>query len=460
MLKIYNTLTRKKEVFKPLKGKRVKVFCCGPTVYDDAHLGHAKTYVQVDVLVKYLRYKKYKVFYLQNITDVDDKIIKRAAEKNLSWREVGSRYEASYLEDMKRLGVNSVNKYARATEYIGEIVSQVERLIKKGVAYEISDGYYFDLKKFKGYGKLAKRMGQEQDDAVSRIDENAEKRNKGDFCLWKFSKPGEPAWETRIGAGRPGWHVEDTAITEKELGQQYDLHGGGMDLIFPHHEAEIAQMESLSGKVPFVKYWVHIGFLKINKEKMSKSLGNFWTIKDVLQKYDPKVLRFFLLSTHYRGTVDVSEQSLLQAKNSLQRVHDFVRMLEHYPGGKAGKKASGLLKKTEKSVEEALDDNLETARAFASIFELIREANILIAEKKLSKKQAKDMLTYFKKLDAVFGILKEKEEIPSGIQELVAQREKARKSRQWQEADRLRQELRKEGYLVEDTAEGPVVKKF
>src|SRR3989344_5626839 len=257
VLKIYNTLTRKKEVFKPIKGKKVKLFVCGPTVYDYAHIGHAKTYIQFDIIVKYLRYWGYDVFYLQNITNIDDKIINRAKEESKDPLKLANEFEKNYHEDVKRIGVDSVNKYAKATDYMEQITSQVDRLVKKGYAYKIKDGYYFDLTKFSEYGKLAKRTAQEAEDAVSRIDENDEKRNKGDFCLWKFYKKGEPYWETSLEMGRPGWHIEDTAITEKELGSQYDIHGGARDLIFPHHEAEIAQMESITGKKPFVKYWLH-----------------------------------------------------------------------------------------------------------------------------------------------------------------------------------------------------------
>src|SRR3989344_235145 len=284
-LKVYSTLSRKKEIFKPIKKKeqkignfltnspkrgrveeKVNLFVCGPTVYDYAHLGHAKTYTQFDIIVKYLRHKGYKVFYLQNITDIDDKIIKRANEEKIDWKEIVKKYREEYFQDMENLGVNSVNKYANATDYISEIILQVKRLIEKGIAYKIYDGYYFDLTKFKEYGKLAKRKILEKEDAVSRIDENTEKRNSGDFCLWKFRKENEPFWKSELGEGRPGWHIEDTAITEKYFGSQYDVHGGGLDLIFPHHEAEIAQMESISGKKPLVRYWMHPGLLFVNSE--------------------------------------------------------------------------------------------------------------------------------------------------------------------------------------------------
>ncbi len=460
VLRVYNTLTGKKEVFKSLKSKNVKMFVCGPTVYGLSHLGHAKTYVQFDVIAKYLHYKKYKIFYLQNITDIDDKIIKKAAEEKTSWDTVARTYEKLYLEDMQKLGINSVNKYARATEYIAEIVSQVKRLIKKGYAYRISDGYYFDLSKCKDYGKLAKRTKNEAEDSVSRIDENEGKRNKGDFCLWKFSKEGEPFWETEIETGRPGWHIEDTAITEKELGNQYDIHGGGIDLIFPHHEAEIAQMESISGKVPFVRYWLHTGFVNSNNEKMSKSLGNFSTIRDVLSYYDSKVLRFLFLSTHYRNPVSFSEQVLRQAKSSLERIHDFVRNLKNYSGGK---KIVSIKKRVEtvgKKFEEAMDDDFETAKALTVLFDLIRYVNILMDKNKVAQGDTKFILKKFEQWNAFFGILEEKEELSLEVEVLVQRREEARRNKNWIEADRLRDEIKKKGYVLDDTKGKTIIKKI
>src|SRR3989344_5597928 len=263
-LKLYNTLTRKKEKFTPRKTGEVNLFVCGPTAYDYAHLGHAKTYIQFDITARYLRYQGNEIFYLQNITDIDDKIINRANYEKKDWREIVKKYREEYFQDINALGIDSVDKYANATDYIPEIISQVKRLIEKGIAYKISDGYYFNLAKFKEYGKLAKRKELKKEDAVSRVDENPEKINAGDFCLWKFKKENEPFWKSELGDGRPGWHIEDTAITEKNFGPQYDIHGGGLDLIFPHHEAEIAQMEAISGKKPLVKYWMHTGFLKID----------------------------------------------------------------------------------------------------------------------------------------------------------------------------------------------------
>lgn len=436
VLKFYNTLTRKKEAFKPLHGKKANMFVCGPTVYDLAHLGNGKTYVQFDVIARYLAFKGYKLSYLQNLTDIDDKIINRAKEDGKDWKEIKEKYEKEYLRDMKELNVDSVSKYARATDYISQIISQVKRLIEKKCAYKISDGWYFDLSKDKDYGKLAGRTGLELNDSVSRIDENREKKNKGDFCLWKFSKPGEPVWKSELGDGRPGWHIEDTAITEKEFGQQYDIHGGATDLIFPHHEAEIAQMESISGKKPFVKYWLHTGFLKINSEKMSKSLGNFMTIREATIGCSGCVLRYFFISSHYRKPVDFSEAKIADAKNSLQRMKNLVSEL------KDDKKIN---KKYLSEFERAMDDDINTPAALQSVWNLLRD------EKALGKFRT------LKKMDKVFGLKlfeKEKFEIPAEILKLAEEREEARKNRDWKKADELREKISKLGFAVEDKEKG------
>jgi len=440
-LKIYNTLTRKKEVFKPIHDKKVNFFVCGPTVYDFAHIGHAKTYVQFDMIVKYLRYLGYKVFYLQNITDIDDKIIKRANKEGINWKKLTEKYREEYFFDMKSLGVNSITKYAKATDYIEEIISQVKRLLKKGYAYKIFDGYYFDLSKDKDYGKLARRTGLGNEDSVSRIDENPEKRNEGDFCLWKFSKIGEPVWMTEIGNGRPGWHIEDTAITEKKFGAQYDIHGGATDLIFPHHEAEIAQMESISGKKPLVRFWMHTGFLKINKEKMSKSLGNFSTIKDMLKKYNAEILRYLFISTQYRKPIDFSKQKLETAKNSYTRLKNLISEI---------KDCEEINKKYLQEFESAMNDDLNTPNALQVLWKLVRD------------KKANGKIKTIEKMDEVFGLKlleKEKIEIPVEVKELVKERENARKEKNWKKSDEIREKINKLGYVIEDTKEGSEVKK-
>lgn len=447
-LKLYNTLTRKKEEFKPIKGKKVNIFVCGPTVYSDSHIGHAKTYIQFDVIVKYLRWLNYNVFYLQNITNIDDKIIQRAKQEKKDPLKLAEEYEKEFYENMKALEVTSINKYARATDYIKQIQSQVKRLIEKGYAYKISDGYYFDLTKFKDYGKLAKRTVQEAEDAVSRIDENKEKRNKGDFCLWKFSKKDEPSWEFEEGSGRSGWHIEDTAITEKEFGPQYDIHGGAVDLIFPHHEAEIAQMESISGKTPLVKYWLHTAFLNIDKKKMSKSLKNYITIKDALKKYNGKTVRYFFASNHYRTPINFSYDALEQSKNSLQRINDFVYNLKD----SKEKDDLNLIKKTKEKFINAMNNDFDTPKAFSIIFDFIRKVNKTGGGKKTYE--------FILEIDKVFNILTiEDVKIPKEVKQLLDERERARKNKDWKKADEIRNKIRNLGYILEDSDSGKILKK-
>lgn len=460
MLRIYNTLTRKKEVFKPIKDKKVHIFVCGPTVYDWMHIGHAKTYVQFDVIVKYLRFKGYDVFYLQNITDLDDKIIKKAKEKKVSPLKLSREFEKYYHQDEKKLGIDSITKYARATDYIKQIVKQTKTLIKKGYAYKISDGYYYDIKKFKDYGKLSKRTALGAEDAVSRIDECVEKRNKGDFCLWKFSKQDEPSWKTELGRGRPGWHIEDTAITEANFGPQYDIHGGAKDLIFPHHEAEIAQIEAASDKKPMVRYWLHTGFLNVGGRKMSKSLKNFITVRDALKKYSPETLRFFYLTSHYRSPINFNEKALEKAKNSLERLNDFVSACGRPARLAESKRAVGwqgdlrLIEKTKEKFISVMDDDFDTVKTLAVIFDFVKECY----KKDINGKKAYNLM---KEFDGIFNILDfKKETVPQKVLTLVKQREKARQQKNWQKADELRQKIKKLGYWVEDTGKGPMVKKI
>ncbi|MDO8590171.1 MAG: cysteine--tRNA ligase [bacterium] len=367
-IKLHNTLTGSLEAFEPLKSGKVGMFVCGPTVYDFSHLGHAKTYIQFDFLARYLGYMGYEVTYVQNITDIDDKIIERAREKNVEPNMLAEEYERYYLEDMAALNNISVDKYARAHDYIPQIVDQVKRLLAKDMAYRISDGYYFDIKQFEDYGRLSGRLSLEPGDAVSRIDENQEKRNPGDFCLWKFRKEDDPYWSTELGEGRPGWHIEDTAITESELGPQYDIHGGSMDLIFPHHEAEIAQMESASGLKPMVKYWLHTGFLNVKTEKMSKSLGNFITIRAVTEKgVSPLALRYLFLLSHYRTPTNFSFEALEAAENAYNRLKKFV----------AGLLGTGVVDESYKQkFTEKLENDLNTPQALAVVWGLIKDKDI------------------------------------------------------------------------------------
>lgn len=456
MITLQNTLSGRKEELFPLKDKKVNMFVCGPTVYDNSHIGHARTYVFFDTAAKYLRYRGYKVKYLMNITDIDDKIIDRAKRDGVPTEELARTYEKAFYEDMDSLKVDSVSKYARATSYIKQITKQVRDLLDKGNAYKIDgEGYYFNLSSFPDYGKLAHRTALQAEDAVSRIDEGVNKKNKGDFALWKFSKEDEPAWDTPLGPGRPGWHIEDTAITDYHFGPQYDIHGGAVDLIFPHHEAEIAQQESASGKKPFVKYWLHTGFLTVEGQKMSKSLGNFITIKEVLKNYSPEAVRMMALSGHYRSPLDYSESVIKQFQAAVQRISEFAGKLE-LADGKEEFDAS----QAEQKFTEAMDDDLNTPRAIAVIFDLMRNLNPLLTGNLLSRKSAKKVREILKKFDSVLGIIQSgKAKIPDNVLKLTQKREALRQAKDWDGADKLRAQIEEMGYKVEDTVYGPLLTK-
>ena len=464
-MKVYNTLTRQKEPLKPMHGKKVMMFVCGPTVYDSSHLGHAKTYVQFDIIVRYLRYRGFDVFYLQNITDLDDKIIDRAKERGVTPESLARKYEEEYYKDMKGLGIDSVSKYARATDYIEAIINQVKILLDKGFAYEIEDGIYYDLSRFSEYGKLSGRTTVEAEDAVSRIDESINKRNKGDFCLWKRSKPDEPRWDSPWFKGRPGWHIEDTAITESHFGPQYDVHGGARDLVFPHHEAEIAQMEAASGKKPFVKYWLHTGFLTVEGKKMAKSLGNFVTVRDVLKSYDVETVRYFFSSAHYRRPIDYSERNLEHSRRSLERLYNTLAILQE------SAKATKSFTKQEKVFEEileaeradfeaAMDDDFDTPKALSCLHVLSSKINDLIGKQggKINQDLAESTITTFRQLGSIFGILQKeikKEKLPEEAERLFREREEARASGDYERSDELRKQLEERfDIIVEDTNKG------
>ncbi len=465
-IKIFNTLTQEKDLIKPIKGKKINLFVCGPTVYDYSHLGHARNYVIFDAFVKYLRFCGFKVTYLQNITDVDDKIIARAREKGVSSKDLAVAFEKEYLADMKSIGITSVSKYARATAHVKEIINQVERLIKKGFAYELKDdGIYFDIGRFPDYGKLSGRTAIEAEDAVSRIDYSRNKKNRGDFCLWKISSnENEPSWDSPFGKGRPGWHVEDTAITEKFFGPQYDIHGAGRDLIFPHHEAEISQMEAVSGKSPMAKYWMHVGFLTINGQKMSKSLKNFITLKDFLRRYSEKYLRYFIIRNLWRSPVDYSESTMIEVKSSLSRIEEFLRRVNEIKKRAKTVKSTGALKLVQKAKADfysELDDDFNTPKAFAVLFDLIKDINKFIDENNLSKKEAAEVFKLFQEIDKIFSMIDFKiiqKSIPASVKKLVQLREKYRKEQSWKKSDEVRLQIEKHGYVVDDTKDGPVIR--
>ncbi len=381
---LYNTLSGKKEELQNT-GQRINMFVCGPTVYDYQHIGNGKTQIAFDLFVRYMRSAGWNIFYLQNITDIDDKIIARAKAKGVAPERLAEEFYNIYREDIKALGIGSVTKYAKATKYIKQIVDQVKTLLDKGYAYKIEDGYYFNIKKFADYGKLSNRTTEQAEDGVSRIDESVSKINKGDFCLWKFhdesaNDPSEPYWNTTLGKGRPGWHIEDTAITEKFFGPQYDIHGGGLDLKFPHHEAELAQQEAASGKTPFVKFWMHSGLVSVDGTKMSKSLGNFITIRDFLKKCSAETFRYIVLMHHYRSPINYTGNLQAQAEEALRTIKEFVAKLEFVKLKNSRKPVANnetvedLIRETDNRFRIALDDDFNTPNALAQIFELL--ANI------------------------------------------------------------------------------------
>jgi cysteinyl-tRNA synthetase len=478
-MKIYNTLTGKKEEFIPFSKNEVRIYACGVTVYDYCHIGHARSAIVFDVMRKYFHYKGFHVTYVRNFTDIDDKIINRAQKEGIPWDAVAKKYTDEYYTDMDRLGVGRADVEPKATEHIGEIIAIVQKLIEKGFAYEADGSVYYSVDAFPAYGKLSKRDKDEMI-AGARIEVDERKKNPLDFALWKKSKEGEPFWESPWGEGRPGWHIECTAMSMKHLGESFDIHGGGADLLFPHHENEIAQSEAASGK-PFVKYWVHNGFITIDKEKMSKSLGNFFTIREVLDRFDPEVIRFFLLSTHYRSPIEFSDLLLQEAEASIDkyyttimRIQDFVE--KNTDGketlSKAGELFSALLSSFFiGNFQEAMDDDFNTALAIGHIFELVRELNrfldskpsslqdrqlVLSAQERLA--EAGEILHLFGRtpLEWYASLMKVKSIALSEteIHQKIKERRDARLRKDWQLADTIRRELEEKGIILEDKKDG------
>ncbi len=439
-LKLYNTLTRKKETFKPVNKDEVRMYVCGPTVNDVPHLGHARSQISFDILRKYLEFLGYNVKFVSNITDIDDKIINKANELGISIKELTEKNSKEHMEDYLKLGVKKPSVQPRATEYIKEMIALVQNLEKKGYTYVINeDGVYFDISKFRGYGKLSHQK-TENLKTGARIKVKDNKKSKEDFVLWKFSKPSEPFWESPWGKGRPGWHIECSAMSNSILGLPLDVHGGGQDLIFPHHEDELAQSEAGYGK-KFSNYWVHNGMVNVDKVKMSKSLGNFRTVREILKLYKPEVIRYLAISNQYRKPLDFSEKTLDNAQNSYERLKNICETIED------DRKLNKLYLE---EFRKDMDDDLNTPKALQVIWRLVRD------EKAPGKYQT------IKKIDEVFGLkLLERENIiiPKEVKKLADEREKARKNKDWKMADELRDKINDMGFAISDTSEGYVIKK-
>ena len=457
-MKILNTLTRRKEEFVPINEGKVGIYVCGPTVYDYIHIGNARPMIVFDTLRRYLEYKGYDVNYVSNFTDVDDKIIKRANEEGVDASVISERYIAEVKKDMAALNVREATTHPKATEEIPDMIEMVKTLIEKGYAYEVNGTVYFRTRKFKDYGKLSKKniddlRSGNRDLLVSGVDE---KEDPLDFVLWKPKKEGEPSWPSPWGDGRPGWHLECSVMSKKYIGDVIDIHAGGEDLVFPHHENEIAQSEAANG-TEFARYWMHNGFLKINNEKMSKSLGNFFTVREIAEKYPLQFIRFFMLSAHYRSPLNFSADLVEASKNGLERILTAVDRLKSISGteGEVDKAVADEMDAFVKKYEAAMDDDLNTADAISVIFELVKYANVNVTEES-TKATVELVLNTVTKLCDILGIIteKKKEILDSDIEALIEERQAARKAKNFARADEIRDQLSDMGIILEDTREG------
>ncbi|MEM3054407.1 MAG: cysteine--tRNA ligase [Candidatus Bathyarchaeia archaeon] len=456
----FNTLTRKKEKFAPLERGKVRIYTCGPTVYDFAHIGNFRTFIFQDLLRRWLEYRGFKVTQVMNITDVDDKTIRGARKQGVSLRQYTDYYMKAFFEDIEALNLEKAEYYPRATEHIPEMVSLIKRLLEKGYAYKGDDGsIYYDISKFKEYGKLSKLKIEElKPGARVKVDEYG-KEEARDFALWKAweAKDGDVFWETEIGKGRPGWHIECSTMAMKYLGETIDIHSGGVDLIFPHHENEIAQSEAATGK-EFARYWLHSEHLLVEGKRMAKSLGNFYTLRDLMAKgYDPVAIRFLLMATHYRQQLNFTFEGLEAAKNAVDRLKTFVRRLLEADGKECGEEIKRLMAEVQKRFEEAMDDDLNINVALAVLFDFVREVNRIMDENMLSKNEAEEVYALMMRLDKVLGVIGEvkvEEKLPKEAEELIRRREEARKAKDWKTADKIREQLKAMGIIIEDTPQG------
>ena len=460
MMQIYNTQTRRKEEFKPIEPGKVRIYCCGPTVYNYFHIGNARPFIVFDTLRRYLEHKGYEVKYVQNFTDIDDKMIRRANEEGITVKELGDRFIKEYYTDADALGIERATVNPRATEHIPDIIALIEKLIDKGLAYACDNGdVYYNTQAFPGYGKLC---GQNLEDLESgaRIDVDPNKRHPMDFAVWKAQKPGEPAWESPWGMGRPGWHIECSAMSMKYLGETLDIHCGGKDLVFPHHENEIAQSEGATGK-PFVHYWMHNGFINVDNQKMSKSLGNFFTVRDVAEKFGYEPIKYLMLSSHYSSPINYSYDIITQCIAALQRLHncrDHMDFALTTAVDAAGEGDAAFMKEIDQCVEKfitVMDDDLNTADGITALFDMVKIINTYLTEPR-SKEAVNYAIRRFDELTDVLGLLynRKTEDLDAEIEDLIAQRQAARAAKNFAEADRIRDELKARGIELKDTPQG------
>lgn len=463
-MKIYNTLTRQKEEFKPINEGKAGIYVCGPTVYNYIHIGNARPICVFDVLRRFLKYIGYEVKFVQNFTDVDDKIIKRANEEGVEAVEISEKYIKEYLTDLRGLNALEADISPKVTESMDIIIDLINNLVDKGYAYEANGDVYFRTRKFKGYGKL---INQSIDDLMSgaRIDVNDIKEDPLDFALWKAAKEGEPFWESPWGKGRPGWHIECSAMSKHYIGETIDIHGGGVDLIFPHHENEIAQSEAATDE-PLAHYWMHNGHINIDNKKMSKSAGNFFTTRDVAEKYGYEAIRYLMIQAHYRSPINYSIDLLEACKASLERLYNcrnsIDRAIDTASDGDLSNEVKAFLDKRKGQFIDALSDDLNTADAISAVFELVREINTLVSGGSANKGELKACADVFDELTGVLGICYNRdkdEDIPEEIQKLASQRQEARKAKDFATADALRDKISELGYIIEETRQGTTIKK-
>ncbi len=459
-IRVYNTTHNQKEDFIPLVEGRVGMYCCGPTTYNYIHLGNARPLVVFDTIRRYLLWRGFEVTYVQNFTDIDDKIIKRGVQENLSAAQIAAKYIAAYFEDAQALRVLPADVHPKVTEHIEDIVVMIQEIIDNGHAYVVDGDVYFDVTSFPQYGKLSGRALEDMQ-AGARVEVGDVKRNPWDFALWKAAKPNEPAWESPWGMGRPGWHIECSAMSCKYLGKEFDIHGGGADLIFPHHENEIAQSQAANSG-GFARYWLHNGFITVNDEKMSKSLGNFFLLRDILEKFSGDIVRFYLLSTHYRSPIDFSDDKLLMAQKSLERIRNSYYLLQE--SEKRAVEAPAALTETiaiaKAAFVEAMDDDFNTALAVAAVFDFCHELNAYLQDNvQPSTTDIKDAKQLFADFDSVLGMILPQEQSNSGLAEDLLQlileiRTMARGKKDWATSDFIRDGLKNVGIVLEDTPQG------